>query len=93
MKGINHSEISPSGRVSNRTREATRKRNWQRLLDADIGPKAPPQPTQAEALYRQAAQLRELADRGMSPTKYRREAARLEVEAARITCKKSSTVV
>ncbi len=79
---LNHSEISPSGHVSKRTREARRKHNWQRLLDADIGPKPPPQPTEAEALRKQAAQLRELADRGMSPTKHRRQAARLEDRAA-----------
>ena len=82
MNDFNHSEISPSGHVSKHTREATRKRNWQALLDADIGPKAPPQPSEADTLRAQAARLRELADRGMSPAKHRKEAAKLEAQAA-----------
>ena len=39
------------------------------------------QPTARERLLAQASRLRELADRGMTPRKFRREAARLESEA------------
>ena len=78
---LDHGLLSPSGHVSNRTREATRKRNWQALLDADIGPKPPPQPEEAVILRRKAGELRELAGRGMHPKKYNREADLLEAKA------------
>jgi proteasome lid subunit RPN8/RPN11 len=42
------------------------------------------QPSRQDTLRRQAAELRSLAERGMSPRKYRAEAESLEAEAARL---------
>jgi len=93
-QGIDHGVLSASGRVSRRSEKLAKARNYAILFpDGFPCPQPPPQPTQAEALYRQAAQLRELADRGMSPTKYRKKATKLEAEAARLTCAIPPTVV
>ena len=78
---------SPSGRMSKRARRAAE----QRLAVALFGPNGAtreeicgvqPQPTERERLLRQAARLRDLAARGMSPRKFTREADRLEQLAA-----------
>lgn len=70
---------SPSGRMSKRARAAADRR----LSLALFGPSGlqcepTPQPTEREKLLAQAARLRELADRGMKPRAYRKEAERLE---------------
>jgi len=70
-------QSSPSGRMSKRARNAAQKRLRAELFgDMDISPKAE-QPTEREVLLRQATELEGLAERGMSPRKNRREAARL----------------
>lgn len=53
--------------------EAARKEGLQRP--------AGPQPSAVEGKRRQAAELEELASRGMFPKRYRKEAARLRMEA------------
>ena len=73
---------SPSGRMSKRARAASEKR----LLDALFGPAGlQPEPPTARtpAMIRSyAAFLRGLADKGMQPRVHRREAEKLEREAA-----------
>lgn len=76
---------SPSGRMSGRARRAADKRFDLALF----GPNGLPwpscqQPTKAESLRRSAAMLRDLADRGMKPRAYAKEAERLEAEADKI---------
>ena len=75
---------SPSGRMSGRARAAADAR----LRVALFGPTGHlpavvvPQPSRRAALLHQAAELRELAARGMKPRAYRRRADELEREAA-----------
>ena len=62
----------------------------ERLSLALFGPNGLPKPepvpeSPAVPLLRHAARLRELAERGMSPRKFIREAERAEAEAARLT--------
>lgn len=84
---IDHSLLSPSGHMSKAARDRALKRETARLF-APWGGHMPrptcPQPLPAVRLRRQAATLRDLAERGMCPRKYRKEAARLEAEAARL---------
>lgn len=81
---------SPNGRVSKRAKDAAIDRLAVALFgtnstreDFTGGPT--PQPSRAERLLAQAAQLRDLANRGMSTRKFNREADRLEAEAAHLT--------
>lgn len=83
---IDHSMLSPSGRVSKRARAAAMKREHDRLFPPGFWDKQ--EPTEAEriaaeveALRRQAAQLRDLAARGMKPRAYPKLAAELEAKA------------
>ena len=86
---IDHTILSPSGRVSRRAREAALKR------EADIlfppGYWAAPEKTTEEIsqenidrLLRAAHNLRNLAARGMSPRKHLKAAEEMEAEADRI---------
>lgn len=79
---IDHSLLSPSGRMSKRSRRAALKREHGRLFPPGFwdGPAMPD--NHAENLRAAARNLRELAARGMSPRKFLREAERLEKEAA-----------
>ena len=84
---IDHSVLSPSGRVSKRSRAAALERTRRELFPESefpdgIGPQGPPQPTEVEHLRTRAAMLRDLAERGMKPRAYRKEADRLEAQAA-----------
>ena len=84
---IDHTILSPNGRVSKRAREAALKREHDRLFppgfwDAPEKSEAERAAEKRERLLRSAANLRELADRGMSPRKFRKEAEKLEAEAA-----------
>lgn len=74
---------SPSGRMSNRARKAAQERLRVALFGKE-GLQRPsvPQPTKRERLLAQAANLRDLAARGMRPRTFLRDAARLEAEAA-----------
>ena len=84
---IDHSLLSPSGRMSKRARSAAMKREAARLFPPGYWD-PPPQSAgdkaaaQAAVLLRTAAQLRELAARGMQPRKYVKAAERLERQAA-----------
>ena len=78
---IDHSSLSPSGRVSKRSRALAIERARYELFGDGLPMPTCPQPTGAERLLRQAAELRALAARGMKPRAYMREAARLEVKA------------
>lgn len=82
---------SPSGRMSKRAIEEAQRR----LAIALFGPNGeafrPDEPTEREklearavALERSAANLRDLAARGMRPRAYPKHAARMEAEAAAI---------
>ena len=82
---IDHSILSPSGRVSKRARKAALAREMRKLfpdgVDAAIAPRLPAQ-DRREQLLRQARELRELAARGMHPRSYLKKAAELELKAA-----------
>lgn len=85
---IDHSLLSPSGRMSKRARAAALQREAARLFPGwtreDFTGRAA-QPSKREQLLTQAARLRELAARGMSPRKFTREAAQLEQQAEKET--------
>jgi len=72
---------SPNGRMSRRARRAAQKRLAEELF-GNMRRAAPVQPTEREVLLRRAAQLRELAARGMGVKKHIKEAIGLEKEAA-----------
>ncbi len=83
---IDHGILSPSGRCSKRAREAALKREADRLFQPGTFDVATPSEAQQRAdkvagLLRTAAHLRALAERGMRPIAYRREARKLEAEA------------
>ena len=76
---------SPSGKMSKAARERANKR----LSLALFGQNGMPFPTsriplRKEVLLRQAAQLRELANRGMKPKAYLKHAEGLEAEANKL---------
>lgn len=75
---------SPSGRMSKRARTAALKRLHDELFGPEgLQPAPVPQPSEREALLRQAGELRELAARGMKPRAYLRRAIALEARAAK----------
>lgn len=84
---IDHTLLSPSGRVSKRAREAALKREAARLFPPGYWDAVKPRPEEDDAarrerLLRTADNLRDLASRGMSTRKFLRVAALLEAEAA-----------
>ena len=86
---IDHSLLSPSGRVSRRAREATLNREAWMLFPP--GYWTAPEKTADEIaqenidrLLRAAQNLRDLAARGMSPRKHLKAAEEMEAEADRI---------
>lgn len=86
IPAIDHSLISPNGRMSKRAREAAIKREAERLFPKGFfdAPKKTEQEIakdKAETLRRAAANLRDLAKRGMQTRKFTREAEQLEKEA------------
>ena len=88
-QGIDHGILSQSGRVSRRSEKLAKVRNYEKLFpDGFPCPKAPPQLDEAVILRQQAAELRALADRGMSPGKHRAAATRLEDRAAQLEAEK-----
>lgn len=75
---IDHTLLSPSGRVSKRARAAAEKVEFARLFKgADLNPTIP-QPSERDSDLRYAAELRALAARGFQPRKMTKEATRLE---------------
>jgi hypothetical protein len=80
---IDHSLLSPSGRMSKRARAAAMKRETERLF-AGVGDLrgTVAQPSERARLLHWAKELRIMAARGMSVRKFTREAEKLEVQAA-----------
>jgi hypothetical protein len=84
---IDHTVLSPSGRVSKRARAAAMAREAARLFPPGYWEEPAKNAVElarekAESLLRSAANLRRLAARGMSVRKFARAAERLEAEAA-----------
>lgn len=83
---IDHSGLSPSGRVSKRARIAWERREYALLFPpGTFAP--PPRDERAErvaTMRRSAANLRDLAARGMRPLAHAKAAERLEAEAAKL---------
>ena len=76
---IDHGLLSPSGSVSKKSRAAALERARVELFGpAGLASPSCPQEPERAALLRKAAELRDLAARGMSPRKYAKEATRLE---------------
>lgn len=77
---------SPNGRISRRAKDAATRRLAVALFGENSTREdftgTTPQPSERDRLLAHAARLRELAARGMCVRKYRREAARLEQQAA-----------
>lgn len=87
---VDHSVLSPSGRTSKRAREAAIKRTAEKLFPPGYWEGLKPgeqdkRLAEAKRLRLAAANLRGLAERGMSPKKFAREAARMESEADELT--------
>ena len=79
---IDHTMLSPSGKVSKRARRAALAREHSRLFPPGFWDKPECTNTdRAKTLRLSAQNLRELAARGMKPKSYLREADRLEDEA------------
>ena len=72
---------SPSGRMSKAAKERAQERIRQELFGDGLPRPKVKQPSRAETLRRRAAELRELASRGVKPRAYVKEAERLEAEA------------
>jgi len=79
---IDHSLLSPSGHMSKRAHKAALKRETARLFPDGFPQSQRSQVSKRETLLRQAAQLRDLASRGMHPRSYVRHALQLEAQAA-----------
>jgi len=72
---------SPSGRMSRAAKERAQERLRRKLFGDGLSYPQAKQPSKAKALRRRAAELRELASRGVKPRAYVKEAERLEAEA------------
>lgn len=86
---IDHSVLSPNGRVSQRARKAALERTRTELFPPGFwdAPERTPQQLATEravALRRAATNLRDLAQRGMSPKRHLRAAIALETEACKL---------
>ena len=79
---IDHSLLSPSGRMSKRARKAAMAREHDRLFPPGYWERVnhTPQPTERERDLAHAKRLREFAARGMSVRKFTKEAERLEAK-------------
>ena len=75
---IDHSLLSPSGRMSKRARQAAMKRECARLFPPGYWEREPVKLDECARDLNQALRLRELAMRGMNTRKYLTEAERLE---------------
>jgi len=74
---IDHSILSPSGKVSKRARNAALERARKELFPKGLPAPTCPQSPQQERDLRVADELETMAARGMHPRKYRKEAERL----------------
>ena len=80
---IDHSFLSPSGRVSKRARKAAQEITRHELFGDGLPYPTCKQPTDRERLLQHAARLRDLAERGMRPKAFIREAEALEAQACK----------
>ena len=85
---IDHGTLSPSGRVSERARRKATERAASVLFPPGYWESIRPEPSEDERraseiqrLRRTAAQLRDLASRGMHPRSYPKQATALEARA------------
>ncbi len=78
IPAIDHGILSPSGTVSKRARKAAQERARRELFGDGLDRPRASQPTEVERMLHAAAELRELAARGLHPRKFIREAERLE---------------
>lgn len=102
---IDHSVLSPNGKVSGRARKAALKRESDKLFPPGFwdAPDKTPEQKRKEArkqLLQHAERLEDLANRGMHPRKYRKEAAKarseakaLENPARKMSARKNPTLV
>ncbi|HDZ27368.1 hypothetical protein LCGC14_1184160 [marine sediment metagenome] len=80
---IDHSILSPSGKISKRSKDAYMKRFVKELFGPDgLQPPQCQQLTEKERLLRNAGMWRDLANRGMNPGKYNKQADEAEAKAA-----------
>lgn len=79
---IDHSFLSPSGKISKRSKDAYIKRFAKELFGPEgLKPPQCQQPTEKERLLRNAKMWRDLATNGMSPRKYNKMADQAESQA------------
>ena len=78
---IDHGALSPSGKVSKRARKAAQERTHRELFGDGLERPRCKQPTEKEYLLKLAAELRDLANRGMKPRAYNKTADELEAQA------------
>ncbi len=84
LDDFDHGIISPSGRVSNRTRAATERMLRQRVTDAIRACPSPPQPSERQCLLWRLRDVKGWWNngKGMYPRKFKKEIDRIE---ARLT--------
>ena len=76
--GVDHSLISPNGRISKRSLEAAQERTRQALFGGGLAYPSCRQPSEREYYLRKASEFRDLAARGVNPRKHTKEAERME---------------
>lgn len=70
-----------AGRMSKRSRKAALKRLYTALFPEGFPAPVPPTHNEKESLLRRAKELRRIAEGGMKPRAYKKEAERLEAAA------------
>lgn len=83
---IDHSILSPSGRVSKRSRAAAMERTRVELFGPEGLQRAPvPQPSKRERLIQRLTLIEGLAANGMHPRAFKKEAAIIRAQLAELT--------
>ena len=78
---IDHSLISPNGRISKRARKAAMVREYKKLFPEGLPAPTCAQPSERERLLREANELDALANRGMRVRRFRKQAVELRARA------------
>jgi hypothetical protein len=78
LDDFDHGILSPSGRVSNRTRKAAERKLRQAVSNAIAACPPKPQPSERQRLLWRLRDVRDWHARGMYPRKFKREIAELE---------------
>lgn len=76
--GVDHSLISPNGRMSKRSKVLAQERTRRALFGDGLAFPSCPQPSDKEYYLRKAAEFRDLAARGVQSRRHLREAERME---------------